>query len=255
MTDRQKHQELLEAYLANNLEKEARADFEKQLETNKELAQELALHKELDEALQDQETFDFESTLLEVRSELDEEEEEETDTGSAKVVPFFKKYRGLSIAASILLLIGAFYFLQPSTSSDPFAQFYEPYPNYLTTRSGDPSENELLNNSILQYKNKDFQNALNGFQSLLDANANQYDLIFYKGMCQLELKQSDAAIASLKDVIAEGANQYVQPALWYSALAQVQKEDLAAAKTTLQSIIDQKGDYQEQAKALLNTIK
>lgn len=250
MTEHEKNQELIEAYLAKRLDKEELSNFEQRLKDDPTLAQEVDLQKDLEAALGDEETFSLESTLLEIRSEMEEEKEEQA---SGKVVSLYRRFRTPAIAAAVALLAGLFYILMPA-ESDLYSQHFEPYPNYLTTRSVQADTKELLNASSLQYSNLQFEEALNGFQQLLATNPNQYDLVFYSGMSQLQLGQLAAATQSFQQVIDHGNNNFVAPAQWYLALTQVKGKQYAAAQTTLTTIIERKGDYAEKAEALLASI-
>ena len=253
MTEHEKKQELIEAYLAKRLEQEELSNFEQRLKDDPTFAQEVDLHKELETALGDEDTFSLESTLLEIRSEMEEGEEDQKDNSSTKVVSLYRRFRTPAIAAAVALLAGLFYILMPS-EPDLYSQHFEPYPNYLTTRSAEADNKELLNASSLQYSNLQFEEALKGFQQLLETNPNQYDLVFYSGMSQLQLNQLAAATQSFQQVIQHGDNNFVAPAQWYLALTQVKAEQYAAAQTTLTSIVERNGDYAEKARALVASI-
>ena len=256
MADQQKHQELIEAYLSNALDQEARRAFEAKLQADPQLAEELQLHKEMAEALEDEATFSLESTLLEIREEMEEEEEAAPKT-TGKVVPLHKRYRLLSIAAAVLILVGFFYVVQTGDSNrDLYTDYFEDYPNYITARSGAVSEEEaILNSSIQQYSEEEFEAALIGFQQLLSANPEQYDILFYAGMCQIQLEQLAAAKTTFQRVIQQGDNNYVDPAQWYLALAQLRSDDIDGAKSTLTTIIKNKGPLWEKATSLQSDLQ
>ena len=251
MTNKQEHMEQIEAYLSNTLKGEALKNFEAKLKADPELAKEVEFQKELHTALEDQDAFSLENTLLEIRDEI----KTESLPPGAKVVPFYMRYRPVAAAAALLLLVAAVYLLWPTPQSNLYAQFFEPYPNYLTTRSDASDTEATLNEAILQYKNGDYENALSNLQQLLSGNPNQTDLLFYAGICQMETDQAQAAINSFQQVIAQEGNNYYTPAKWYLALTYVKDQNFDEAKIILNDLITQNGDFSQEAKALLEFVK
>jgi hypothetical protein len=246
MSKQQEHIELIEAYLAGELQGEKLQSFEDQLSNDTELAQEVALHQELQAALADQETIDLENSLLEIRQELDEE------TEKATVVPLRSSSRWL-IAASILVLIAAAaYLLWPGQEQNLYADFFEPYPNYLTTRTD--NQNTTLGAAINAYQNQDYTTALGHFQELLAEDDERTDIRFYMGICQSELDQAEAALSSFEEVITQSDNTYAGPAKWYKALTHLKINQPEQAKSLLNQIISSNGDFSTEARDLLNEI-
>lgn len=246
MSKKQEHIELIEAYLAGALQGKKLQSFEDQLSNDTELAKEVTLHRELQAALADQETIDLENSLMEIRQELDGETEKGT------IVPLRTSSRWL-IAASILVLIAAAaYLLWPGQEQNLYADFFEPYPNYLTTRTD--NQKTTLGAAINAYQNRDYTAALGHFQELLAEDAERIDIRFYMGICQAELDQTDAAISSFQEVITQSDNTYTGPAKWYKALTHLKINQTEQAKSQLNEIISSNGDFSTEARNLLNEI-
>ena len=246
MSKQQEHIELIEAYLAGELQGEKLQSFEDQLSNDSELAKEVTLHRELQAALADQETIELENSLLEIRRELDKESEKAT------VIPLRTSSRWL-IAASILVLIAAAaYLLWPGQEQNLYADFFEPYPNYLTTRTD--NQNTTLGAAINAYQNRDYTTALGHFQELLAEDTKRTDIRFYIGICQAELDQAEAALSSFQEVITKADNTYTGPAKWYKALAHLKVNQNDQAKSLLNELINSNGDFSTEARDLLNEI-
>ena len=120
-----------------------------------------------------------------------------------------------------------------------FDIYYEKYPNI-----HDPftSENQLPATAFQQYEAGNYNLAITGLDSILNANPAQKFASFYLGLSYFETGEYKKAIAPLQDAIDSRSNLLVAPALFYSALAylKLNKKEEALAQLNL---IKKRHDY------------
>ena len=250
MNSESKYQ-LIEDYLGEELGVAERNSFEKQLLEDNDFAAEVRLHEDIGKALAEEKVIRLENLLFEVRAEV-AAGRNKTSGGGGKIVSLRRRY--WAAAAAIALMIASFfvfrnYLLPPA---DLFAANYEPYPVYLNTRSdGAGARQAALGNGIKYYESKDYTAALPLFQEVLKNAPEDWAVLFYTGICQVETGRAAEAAATFQQVAAQGDNLYAAPAQWYRALALIKAGQTDQAKSALQEIVAGKGDFSTQAEKLL----
>lgn len=247
----------IEDYLAGKLSGKALTDFEIELKANPSLAQEVELFRQMDDLLGERDVLEFDSMLTSIMKEESQGnlEEQATET-SAKVVSMtptktpFRRY--LAIAASVLLIaaVSTVIFLnsQVGTTPNDLYATHMTFPSALTTGSEVRGGTADLATEIQQIKdiwkvaNTAYQDgadekALEQLNAIAVADPNftlinREEYYFKKGLVQLKLKQTQAAINSF-DEVKEG--EYLPNAEWKKALAYL-LIDTAKAKVLLKEI-------------------
>jgi len=259
--------EQIERYIEGKLEGEALAKFKAKLLTNKALAEEVALYKDVNMTLtsayaHEQEDAALAQTFNQLGKKYFTKSTtiiQETDSAKIKqdntrVVPMrltpkekntnqwsgFRWLRpaiGLAVAALIALLIW-----QPWQGS-LVDSYYQPYALNITERSGDK---EQLAQAEKAYKSGDYAAALPVFEQY----PNNVEVQLAKGNAAYNLGKLDAAATTFQQ-IASGNSIYTSTANWYLALTYLKQEKTAEAQTILQKIPNNSDDY-KQAQQLLN---
>ncbi len=251
MTDEKKY-ELIERYLAEELSEAERADFENQLKVNADLREEVSLHQQVTETLRGEKVHE----LRDVIKEVDEKWASNKPKENAKVVSFpFRKIAAL--AAAVLALVLAYQFLSPkNTSSEAlFADNFEPYKMILNQRSLIPNpETEWMasevKKAVAAYQAKDYAEASTLFQALSKETPDADAFQIYAANSELSLGHSDEAIVILNKLVEKAPPLLIEQSRWYLALAHLQKEDYASAKSQLQQIQSDGFKYKEAQKIL-----
>jgi hypothetical protein len=248
--------ELIEKYLDGKLTGKELLDFENQLKQDPKLSQEVALHRELAEALKEKDVMAFSDLLEQVdaRIGIDEQKKEE----AKKSRPLFGGQRLIALAAVIVLLlaVGVFWnqLLPPPSNQELFAQNYELHDMRLLTRGS--AEDALMARADSAYKAGAYQEAIAALQQLEAARPGQPRFTFYKGMSQLADGQTQAAITTFGQVMQGDAPEYKELARWYRALSylKINKED--QAMEDLQQMLDTPSHYrQQEAQAIVKALK
>lgn len=162
-----------------------------------------------------------------------------------RVVTLFSP-RVLSIAASVALLIGATLWLMPSTqSSDLYGEYYAFLPASEVVRGDD----DPFQIALGKYNSKDFSGALQSLNEINIARA-----LFYKGICQMELKNYEGAIISFENYIkSKGIESYL-PAEYYMALCYLKIGNVEDAILALKSVPEAESYYFSKSHELLKKL-
>lgn len=272
----EKLQQQIEDYLDGNLSGKELTEFEAQLKTDKTLASEVALYREMEDLLGETDVMDFKNTLNAVVSPVQQKEEiPHPSTGAQeavikKISPTSTGYRRwLSIAAGIALVAligGVIYSNLNSVTPDTLYATHMEFPNALgggTLRSTSPATVDTPLETIAAnwqsandaYQQQQFGAALLAMDKIQQIDpsfqlSNAGDFFFKKGLVQLKLDQLEAAIASF-DKVTEG--DYVTNAKWKKALTLL-KVDPAQAKTALEKIANTSHPESTKASAILQQL-
>ena len=129
--------------------------------------------------------------------------------------------------------------------------YFEPYPYYLSTRSGGEGQAQQLNEATRLYELGNYENALPLFSAMRSENPDDRSLWFYEAYCQLKSGQYEQAENNFLNLIKDGDSAYVQPAEWYLVETYLVQDNFQAAKVQLESIVQKKGDFSIPAEKLL----
>ena len=105
------------------------------------------------------------------------------------------------------------------------------------------------------YQNKDFVNAIEQFNLILQTDGDNSAVRFYTSICYIETGQFDKAIEYLSDIVHNNNSLYQKPAEWYLGLCFLKNNRTAEAVDLFRMIADDKAhDYQKDALRILTEI-
>lgn len=243
---------LIDQYLSGELPETERADFERRLRQEPELARYLRLMKEVGQAIRiDSEEF---------RKDLEAVTRKDDPSAYSIKTPTSGRRRFLAIAAGIaaLVALGLLWLLwEPGTTSDRrlFADHFTTYPNNVTLR-GNGTGAGTLTNAMILYDRRAFEEANAALQQIVKS-APSDTARFFLAMTQLALKEPAAAEKHLQTVAGIDTSIYRRQAYWYLALAAIAQHDRKQATAVLDSLIqeDAAGFYGRKAASLLEKIR
>lgn len=163
------------------------------------------------------------------------------------------------IAAAVALLLIATYFFLPTQNSsvDLFAANFEHLPSAIANTSlerGEHNPADLKSQAFLAYEQENYDQAIPKFESYLSTTSD-LESQFYFGVALLGNGQSSEAITQLQAVKNNPPKPvYTDYANWYLALAHLQADETKTAKTILELLSENSGDFQNQAKNLLDSL-
>jgi hypothetical protein len=236
---------LIESYLDGGMSVTEREQFEKLLEEDSELASELALHKNVNEAILDEETVRF---RVAVRRIIEEK------TSIPRKFLHALKY---PLAASILILIGLslwqLFFLKKSPA-ELYLSYYKPYHSDISTRSTEESKN-TIDLACMLYQEGDFESSFSMLQDYLHKNSDNLVAHFYLGLSAMELNMYNLAIEEFKIVEQDPVTPFAIHARWYLAMSFIQLGQVNDALHCLNVLSKEENLYSEKASAILKRIK
>jgi len=251
-------------YINGELTGKALQEFEQLLESDSKLANEVALHKKIDQTLIAKKTNknDFELKALfqkfgekyiinesenETKAkviELNQNKSLVTDKKNKVILRWLAPLVSIAAAALFIFYIGF-------GNSDPkqlAVQYFEPYTFDATFR------NDKVDNLILAqqaYDDKNYQKAL----PLLSEYADNSDALMAKGNCEFLLDKPEKAIETFKQLNNKKIDVHQKAmAQWYLALSYLTQNDITLAKNELTSI-PQSSQYYQKAQLLIKKLK
>ena len=247
MSDSNHHMERIDRYLKGQLTEEELQSFEAEMELDADLRNEVLLQRDIKIGA---EAY-FDEELREKLAAV-EQQQQVSDRPGRRF--FFKPWRPVGIAASVVLLLGlAYLILMPSNSGDPqalFASYYQPYPNIVNPI--ERSAANIQNDGLSNYEQGNYQQAVMQFEEELKQFPQSDFRLFYQALAYLEVGDNENALKNLAQINEPG--EFYHPAQWYLALTYLKAENIDEAKNQLQVIADNPGDYQRRAIELLDKL-
>ena len=250
--------EAIEAYLSGNLKGTDLTDFEARLRSDSELAAQVLLFQDMDEALNDRPVLNFQKLVRSEGAAFIEKDQSEKAT--VRNIDWSRRY--LAIAAALLVAVLSITVLwnirsvPPSSGKELFAQNFETYTLNQSIRSEETTGDSAIQLGIQQYQANDYQAAAATFQELA-ANADQ-DMVIAFCLGNAYLNQQapplDLAEQQFQKIIREGESIYVPRAKWFMALIFLEKEEIKQAESLLQEVAKSQDNFGEKARALLKEL-
>jgi len=238
MTRKLKYSQLIERFIAGEMNEDELRWFGKELQTNAELSRELKLDKDLDNILLDEDVVEFRRKLISV---FNESKEHEATTRIVRMQP--RRWQLVAAAAIAVLMIagGAILFTQQRsyTAEKLFSMYYDSDRTIELTRSG----NANIVEAILKFQQKDFQGASLLFAEILDKDSSNIAVWFYNGISYIETNRIDDAVKAFRYIIDDKNNLYVEHAEWYLGLCYLKNEQIDFAVEQFRKIADDQKNY------------
>jgi len=241
----------LENYLDGELNENEILDLEQDLMDDLDLEMELNLHKEINEAIMEEDVMDLRSKLeaIEIPSTTEEK----------RKMKFHGKWR--IAAASMILFIGVasvYYMLgnKSYTNEEVFMNYYKPYSIVINTRSAETTDNDqVLVQALKSYESKDYRAALSLFQSILDKDSTNLTSNFYSGISNIQVKEYPKANKNFTRVLDHKNNLFIEQSEWYLGFCYLMTDEREKAKVTFNSIAEGNSFYRTKAKEILNKLE
>ena len=226
--------ETIDDYFEGRLSTAEQQAFERKLEQDKTLADEVAFYLSTKAVLKE--------TVLQKRH---------AEWTQARPVQSLRWQWAVGFAAAILLLIGVWYFMLPaeSTLQAQAAAYIEENLTELSSRMD--TSDDSLQTAVDYYNRKKYAEALFVFKRLAGGNprTKAYE---YEGLTQLQLKNYDAAIAVFERIAAD-TELLENRGKFYAAIAYLKKGNNKTAQRLLKEVIAQNLAGKDEAEQWLDT--
>jgi tetratricopeptide (TPR) repeat protein len=195
--------ERIERYCLDHMSSVEKNAFETELNSNPDLKNEVEVFRQSVLAIK----------MNAFKNSLQNITESNTD------MPKMKSYRWLYAAASVVVLLSAgwYFFLRTSESDRLFAQYAMVDPGLPVPMSA--TDNFAFHDAMVDYKNEQYEKAINKWSSLLQTNPQNDTLIYYIGMSHFNSTDYSKAIAYFDQVVNMRESVWVKKSELYQVLA------------------------------------
>jgi len=241
----------IEDFIDGVLEGELLDEFELELHDNSDLMAEVELRKQVNDAI-------LEKDIFELRNKLSAAKESAEDNKVKMLIPETRegqiKFWRRSVAI-IVVLIGLAGVLTNGLVS--VSRTYDNYfesPSWSAERSVS-SDITLLQQANIAYLNADYTKVVQILKQLPASNYENPVSDFYLAASLQQLNKYEDAITAYSGVIKQGDNLFIEEAQWYRSLCYLKLGDEKKAKVELLAVIERKGHFEDQAKAVMRRLK
>ncbi len=228
-------------------------EFVAELNDNTDLIAEVNLRKQINDSIGEKDIFELRDKLKTAK--------EVSDVKKVKMlVPESKselfRYVRNSVAVIILLLGIGGVLRNGLTSGDNIYNNYYNSPSWTTERSVS-SELSTWQYANLAYMKSDWNSVLSYLdQEKAPVNSSEYAVAeFYKAASLQNLSKFKDAISEYSRVIKQGDNMFIEEAQWYRSLCYLKLGNQEQAKQELLAVIERKGYFENDAKAVLRKLR
>jgi hypothetical protein len=239
----------IERYNAGEMNETEKRWFQKELESNANLRDEVNLRIKTDKVLKGPD-------VIQLRSKLREIEKQRAIIASVKKN---RKQSALKYAAIIagFVLLGSIALLSNRnlTKSEILDQYYKSYEGISSSRSQQIISNTDYTTALEYYNVHDYRNAAYYFSKVLGSDSDNMESTMLYGVSNFEERNYPEAEQSFTKVVDNNDNLYIEDANWYLALCYIQTDEIAKAVKQLTLIKKSESLYRSDARKILKKIK
>jgi tetratricopeptide (TPR) repeat protein len=228
------YSETIEKYLSDEMSADEVKRFNSDLLTNKILAKEFQLEKDLNIIIRQDDIIDFRKKLLKTYHEG----ASKSKAGVIVALSGRKWYMAAASLAFLMLVGGMLLFTMPRNYSneDLFRKYYTTDNVLNVARSG----NVNIVEAVIKFQQKDYNAATKLFSVILKSDNINTAAWFYNGIACVETKQYTEAIKSFQHIASIKDSYYLEHAEWYLGLCYLVNNENDKAIGSFQKIVSEK---------------
>ena len=204
--------DLIEQYLTNEMSEAQRVEFEDKIKNDEALAAEFERRQTAHKMIDFMVTENLRSQLKSLESH---------DTKIVSIQSRRRRMYTLAIAASVAILLGAFFLFIPGgsgLSNQQLAMQYYASPDF-TMRSGGDGVPAGIATAISDIQANDHDNAIDVLRQISSSDPYYILAQYYLGHAQFLAKDYSNALASFQRVADSNDIRYAEDAQWYGLLS------------------------------------
>ncbi len=246
-----KYDEFIQPFLDGELSREELDWFNKELQSNAVLAEDIRLYREVDNAIREQD-------VMELRDQLDVIHNSIGDPGKAPAKQSkYRKVLSYAAIASLAILISFGILLKVQhkklTNEQIYQRHYEPYEVTMIYRSGETQS--LINLAQSKYDAQDYFGAIEIFEQILSKEPGDMESNLYSGISYMETEQYSKAENRFGTIIDHNDNLYIEQAEWYLGFCYLKTGRNLEARAHFKEISKGDGSFNKKARKIMRSIK
>lgn len=235
---------LIESYLDGELSEQERLQFEQELKTNKELANDLLIHQEIRNALGDEDLIDLREKLSIIREDYHRKE---------------KKKKRFAIFASSSIIVIAFittFFIcnKSYTNDELYNMYYEHYDAGTIVRGEVQPTKEIYTNALRTYDKGQYAEAIKLFEQIRDTSAFYQPKEYYTALSYMELQNFDKALNHLEPLLKNNVSALHKNIIWFSGLCYLKTNQNEKAKQQFKYLSNSSSCFKQKSTEILEKI-
>ncbi|MCA1755838.1 MAG: DUF4482 domain-containing protein [Bacteroidales bacterium] len=245
----------IERYLDNEMSKDERSWFEKELQGNQWLQQELTLRRKANIYAGDKEVIDFRQKL------------QAAGERHRKLTPAARKVKNGAVQYAALfaglVILGTLFFTFPGSISNRIDKITSTTissvdPVIINVRGDDTSNSNIIwDMAVSLYNRGDYLAAVTCFEKILaEKNEEGVKTSFMLGVSKMHLEEYKDAINPFEKVISHNDNLFIEDARWYLGVCYLNIDAREKAIATFEAIAADSGNrYSKMARKSLRKIR
>jgi len=235
----------IERYNSGEMDDTEKQWFQKELEGNRKLRDEVKLREKTDMVLKDYSSMQLRNKLRSIEKER------------AEAIPPRNRGRQSSVryaaVIAVLVLLGSMLLFRGKnlTQEDILDRFYTPYEGIAASRSAEEIADENYKTALDYYNIHDYSTAAQFFKKVIDENPNDMASTMLYGVSSFEEKNYPQAEKSFTEVVTNNDNFYIEDAQWYLALCYIRTDERSKAVEQLTLIKNSESIYSKHARKIL----
>ena len=240
----------IERYNAGEMSEAEKLWFQKELEGNEKLRNEVNLRKRTDNILKNQDVISLRNKLNKIEYQRKEAKQPTNNIRKTGYIKYAAVFAGLLLIGSLALFSGKN--LNTETIMKRYHKAYEPPTSQRSAQSPSDADFTL---ALEFYNTHDYEKAEVLFSKVLESKPNDMQTVLLKGVSNFEEKKYPEAKQSFVKVIDDKDNLYIDQAQWYLALCYLNTDETEKAKQLFKIIVNGDGIYKSDAKKIIRGLK
>lgn len=240
----------IEEFLDGDLSNDQLKEFENDLLNDPDLQTELDLHKQVDEAI-------MENDIMELRSKLEAIEIPPREVEKRKH-KYLTKWNIVAASFVLFLGIGSLLYIGNNknySNKKVYSNYYKPYNVVMNTRSADVNIDNMLVTALKSYEARNYGKALVLFQQILDKDSTNITSNFYSGISNMEISEYNKANKNFTRVLRDKNNLFIEQSEWYLGFCYLMTNERDKAIKQFNTIAKGNSFYKAKAQEILNKLE
>lgn len=239
----------IERYNAGEMNEAEKLWFQKELEGNAKLREEVDLRKKTDMVLKNQ-------MVIQLRNKLSEIEVQRATKVHVKnsrknqQLKYAAIFAGLILAGSLLI-----YNSNKLSNQEILDRYYASYEVTTASRSQQAINNEDYTTALEYFNIHDYDNAAHYFSKVLESDPRFIESTMLNGISNFEGRNYPEAKQSFTKVLINNDNLYLEDAQWYLALCYLNTNEKTMAENQLIMITKSESIYRKNAAKILRKME